>query len=101
ASQVQLGVQQQLIGSLYRFGPAGAVAGQSLGVIGGQFGLMSTGALAATAGIAAIGGAAVALTRRGIPQIKEFQTALRVMVADGQDLTASELDETLRRIQIE
>lgn len=99
ASQVQLGVQQQLVGQMYRFGPAGAIAANSLGLVGGQMGALSVGALAATGGVLAVGGAAVALTRRGIPQVMEFEQALRVLVASGEDFTDASLDEALLDVQ--
>lgn len=99
ASQVQLGVQQQLIGSLYRLGPAGAVAGSSLGVMAGGFGLMSAGALAATAGVAAVGSAAVALARDGIPEVKAMQAALNVLKASGEELELLGLQDILRDLQ--
>ncbi|HEX7038895.1 MAG TPA: phage tail tape measure protein [Trueperaceae bacterium] len=99
ASQVQLGVQQQLVNQMYRFGPAGAIAANSLGLVGGGMAAVSAGTIAATAGIVAVAGAAFTLTRRGIPQVQEFQRSLRVMVAGGEDLDAAGLDETLRRIQ--
>src|SRR5690606_25282521 len=42
---------------------------------------------------------AAALTHRGIPEVKEMQSALRVLVASGENLSQAQLDQTLRRIQ--
>lgn len=99
ASQVQLGVQQQIVNGLHSFGPAGSVAAGSLGLVGGSMATLSAGTLAAVGGVVALGAAAVGLTRRGIPEVKEFDSAIRVLIASGEELSKSGFNDTLRDLQ--
>lgn len=99
ASQVNLGVFGALQGQMSRFGLAGQLAGQQLGIVAGGFDSLNRITPGTAIGIAAVGTAATALIRKGIPEVKEMQSALRILVASGEDLTQAQLDEELRRIQ--
>lgn len=99
ASQVNLGVFGALQGQMSRFGLAGQLAGQQLGIVAGGFQGLNRITPGTAIGIAAVGTAASALIRKGIPEVKEMQSALRILVASGEDLTQAQLDEELRRIQ--
>lgn len=99
ASQVNLGVFGALQGQMSRFGLAGQLAGQQLGIVAGGFQDLNRITPGTAIGIAAVGTAASALIRKGIPEVKEMQSALRILVASGEDLTQAQLDEELRRIQ--
>src|SRR5690606_9381067 len=59
----------------------------------------SAGTLAAVGGVVALGAAAVGLTRRGIPEVKEFDSAIRVLIASGEELSKSGFNDTLRDLQ--
>lgn len=99
ASQVQLGTQQALISQMYQFGPAGRIAAGSLGIMGGATGALSVSTMGLAGAFVATGIAITQLTRQGIPEIRELQHALRVMVADGNDLTEIGLVRTLEDIR--
>ena len=99
ASQVNLAAVTAMQGQLYRFGPVGQVAASSLGIAATGAQGLTTAALATTGAVVGLAGAAYGLTRRGIPQVKEFQSALRVLVASGEDLNSAQLDSELRSIQ--
>ena len=97
ASQVALGTQGLVQQSLYRYGPAGLIAANSLQGVGAALLAQGPAAVAAAGGFVAVAGAAAYLTQRGIPQVKEFESALRVLVATGENFTAATLDEALRK----
>lgn len=99
ASQVNLGAMRALQGQLSSFGPTGRLAGAGIGIVSEQFSTMSTGAMLASGGLLAVAAAGGALAQRGIPEVKEMQTAWRVLVASGEDLKQAELDRTLADIQ--
>lgn len=99
ASQVNLAAVTAMQGQLYRFGPVGQVAASSLGIAATGAQGLTTAAIATTGAVVGLAGAAYGLTRRGIPQVKEFQSALRVLVASGEDLNSAQLDSELRSIQ--
>ena len=48
-----------------------------------------------TVGLGAAGLAAAGLTRRGLPQVREFNSALRLLVATGEDFTKQGLSKAL------
>lgn len=99
ASQVNLAATQALQSQFYRYGPAGMAASHALGITAGGMSAVSVGTLAAGAGIAAVAGIAYSLTQRGIPEVREFQQALRIMIADGAELSQSQLADELERVR--
>lgn len=99
ASQVTLGTQHLLTQQMYRLGPAGQIAGNALGLVGGGMAALSVSTMGIAGSVVAAGLAMSSLTKTGIPEIRELQHALRVMIADGNDLTESGLVRTLEDIR--
>lgn len=81
--------------SLARVNPALSGLGSSLkGLLQG----IATPVGAAAVGIGGLGAAAYGLYRRGLPQLQEFNSAFRLLVSTGEDLTQAQLAATLDRI---
>ena len=100
ANQINMGVQQQVIGQLSQFGPVGRVAESSLSSMGIAAGGIAAPALLATGAVVGLSVAAADLRRRGLPQLKEFQAAMNTLEASGvEDLNA--VSEAIRRVQEE